>query len=257
MVESQVVETLIVETLGPIVKITLNRPKALNALNPQLLRELGEVLGEISGDEDINAVILTGAGRAFSSGVDIKSMDESREESSAEGRTKLALKIIDTIESMNTPVIAAVNGYCLTGGLELAIACDIIVASETARFGDTHAKWGLTPIWGGSQRLPRIVGAMKAKELVFTGDIISADEAREIGLVNKVVAPEKLDEAAMEMAQKICDNSPYSVRAQKYLINKGLLMNLEDGLEMAENEAPGPTEDSEERLKRFTEKKKS
>jgi enoyl-CoA hydratase/carnithine racemase len=250
-------ETLIVETTGPIVKITLNRPNTLNALNPMLLRELGDVLGEIAGNEAVNAVILTGAGRAFCAGVDIKSMDESGEESSAEGRTKLALKIIDTVENMTTPVIAAVNGFCLTGGLELAIACDIIVASETAKFGDTHAKWGLTPIWGGSQRLPRIVGAMKAKELVFTGDIISADEARKIGLANNVVAPEKLDEAVMEMAKKICDNSPYSVRAQKSLINKGLMMNLADGLKMAEVEAPGPTEDSEERLKRFTSKKKS
>jgi len=248
-------ETLLVDSFGSITKITLNRPHALNALNPTLLRELGEVLGEIAGKDDVHVVILTGAGRAFSAGVDIKSMDESSKETSAEGRTILALKIIDTIENMKIPVIAAVNGYCLTGGLELAIACDIIVASDTAKFGDTHAKWGLTPIWGGSQRLPRIVGAMKAKELVFTGDIISADEAKEFGLVNKVVPSTKLDEAVMEMAEKICDNSPYSIRAQKFLINKGLRMNLEDGLKMAEKEAPGPTEDSEERLRRFTEKK--
>lgn len=249
-------ETVILENAGGIAKVTLNRPQALNALSPQLLKELGDALERISNDDSVSVVILTGAGRAFSAGVDIKSMDESSEESSAEGRTKMALKVIDLIEQMNKPVIGAVNGYCLTGGLELAIACDIIVASENAKFGDTHAKWGLTPLWGGSQRLPRIVGAMKAKELVFTCDIISAKEAREIGLASKVVPAESLDAAVMEMAKKISQNSPYSVRAQKYLINKGLQMDLASGLKMAEKEAPGPTEDSEERLRAFAGKKK-
>ena len=136
-------ETIIVETSGQIAKITLNRPKALNALNPTLLRELGDALGEIAGNESINAVIITGAGRAFSAGVDIKGMDASSEESSAEGRTKLALKIIDTVENMNTPVIAAVNGYCLTGGLELAIACDII---KVRRY---PCEMGIDPHLGG------------------------------------------------------------------------------------------------------------
>jgi len=160
------------------------------------------------------------------------------------------------MENLDKPVIAAVNGYCLTGGLELVLACDMIVASENAKFGDTHAKWGLTPIWGGSQRLPRIVGAMKAKEMVFTCESLTAEEAKEIGLVNRVTSPETLYETVDRMAGKILENSRDSIKAQKYLINKGLKTDFASGLKMAEEEAPGPTSDSEERLKSFKAKKR-
>jgi enoyl-CoA hydratase/carnithine racemase len=249
-------DTILVEKTEGIAKITLNRPQAMNALNPALLRELADAFEALRSDDDLDCVVITGAGRAFCAGVDIKSMDEGSAESSAKARTKLALKIIDTIENLEAPVIAAVNGYCFTGGLELALACDMIVASENAAFGDTHAKWGLTAIWGGSQRLPRVVGVMKAKELMFTCATISAREAKEIGLVNRVTPAEALEDTVMEMARSIAANSRLANRAHKQLINRGMMIDLGSALKMAEQKAPGPTRDSEERLRAFKERKK-
>jgi enoyl-CoA hydratase len=249
-------ETILVDKVDGITKITLNRPQAMNALNPALLRELGQALDGLRTDADLACVVITGTGRAFCAGVDIKSMDEGSEENSAKARTKLALKVIDAIETLEAPVIAAVNGYCFTGGIELALACDMIVASATAAFGDTHAKWGLTAIWGGTQRLPRVVGVMKAKELMFTCATISAQEAKEIGLVNRVVTAEELEATVMEMARSIAANSRLANRAHKRLINQGMLLDLGEALKMAEREAPGPTADSEERLRAFKERKK-
>jgi len=246
--------TIIYEKKDKIARITLNRPQALNAISPQLLGELKAALNKITQDDEVEIVVLTGAGRAFSAGVDIKSMDESSPDSSAETRKRLALDVIEAIESLDKPVIAAVNGYCLTGALELATACDLIVASENATFGDTHARWGLIPMWGGSQRLPRLVGLMKAKEMVFTCDMINAKEAQQIGLVNKVVAPEQLDEAVQELVDKILANSQASIRIQKSLMNRGLKMDYGSALKMAEAEATGPTEDSQARLQSFKKK---
>ncbi len=243
--------TIIYEKKGGMARITLNRPQVLNAINPPLLIDLKAALQDAAEDESVGVVVLTGAGRAFSAGVDIKSMDESSQEYSAAARKKLALEVIAAIENLDKPVIAAVNGHCVTGALELATACDIIIASEKATFGDTHARWGLVPLWGGSQRLPRIVGAMKAKEMVFTCDRLTAGEAQQIGLVNKVVPAEKLDEAVLEMANKILANSRASIRIQKSLINRGLRMDYAAALKMAEAEATGPTEDAAARLQSF------
>lgn len=246
--------TIIYEKKDSIAKITLNRPQVLNAISPQVLLELEEALKDIANDDTIGVVVLTGSGRAFSAGVDIKGMNEASQDSSVATRRRLALDVIEAIENLGKPVIAAVNGYCLTGALELATACDLIVASENATFGDTHARWGLTPTWGGSQRLPRIVGAMKAKEMVFTCDMLSAKEAQQIGLVNKVVAPEKLDEAVQELANKILANSRDSIRIQKSLMNRGLRLDYASGLKMAEEESPGQTGDSASRLQSFRDK---
>ena len=243
--------TITYEKKDRIARITLNRPQVLNAISPQLLLELQEALNDIANDDTVGVVVLTGSGRAFSAGVDIKSMNEGSQDSSAATRKRLALEVIQTIENLDRPVIAAVNGYCLTGALELVTACDLIVASENATFGDTHARWGLVPIWGGSQRLPRIVGAMKAKEMVFTCEMLTAKEAQQIGLVNKVVAPEKLDETVQELASKILANSQASIRIQKSLINRGLRLDYASGLKMEEAEAVGPTDDSKSRLQSF------
>ncbi len=238
-----------------IARITLNRPQALNALTPQLLLELEVALKDIAGDDTVGVVVLTGAGeRAFSAGVDIKSMNETSQDDSATAWKGLALNIIEIIENLDIPVIAAVNGYCLTGGLELATACDIIIASENANFGDTHARWGMTPTWGGSQRLPRLIGPMKAKEMVFACEMIPAAEALRIGLVNKVVPPGKLAEAVLDMARKIAANSRTSIRIQKSLMNRGMKMDYASGLKMAEAESPGATEDSQARLQSFRDK---
>ncbi len=246
---------ILYEKKNRIARITLNRPQALNALSPQLLLELETALKDIVGDNTVGVVVLTGAGeRAFSAGVDIKSMNETSRDSSVTARRRLALDIIEIIENLDIPVIAAVNGYCLTGGLELATACDIIIASENANFGDTHARWGLTPTWGGSQRLPRLIGPMKAKEMVFACEMVPAAEALRIGLVNKVVPPEKLEEAVLDMARKIAANSRTSIRIQKSMMNRGMKMDYASGLKMAEAESPGATEDSQARLQSFRDK---
>jgi len=252
MEETMEYSNIIYEKKDSIATITLNRPQVLNAISPQLLLELEEALKDVASDDTIGVVVLTGSGRAFSSGVDIKGMGS--QDSSVASRRRLALEVIEAIENLDKPVIAAVNGHCLTGALELATACDLIVASENATFGDTHARWGLTPTWGGSQRLPRIVGAMKAKEMVFTCDMLTAKEAQQIGLVNRVVAPEKLDEAVQELANKLLANSRASIRIQKSLINRGLRLDYASGLKMAEEESPGATSDSASRLQSFRDK---
>lgn len=241
--------TIVLEKKNAVAKITLNRPQVLNALNTELLSELRAALHDISTDQSIRLVVLTGAGRAFSAGADIKSIGEGRDEGA--GRQGIALDVIDTIEQLDKPVIAAVHGYCLTGALELITACDLIVASEDALFGDTHARWGLTPTWGGSQRLPRIIGAMKAKEMVFTCEMLPAKEAERIGLVNKVVPNGKLDEALDELSKRIVANSRASIAVQKSLINRGIKMDYESALKMAQAESPGKTEDAEARLQAF------
>lgn len=246
--------TIIYEKQDGIAKITLNRPEALNAISPQVLMELEQALKDIAGDDTVGVVVLTGAGRAFSAGVDIKGMNTDAQGDIVTTRKRLALDVIEALENSDKPVIAAVNGYCLTGALELATACDLIVASESASFGDTHARWGLTPTWGGSQRLPRLIGAMKAKEMVFTCDMLTATEAQQIGLVNKVVPAEKLDEAVQELAGKILANSRASIRIQKSLMNRGLKLDYASGLKMAEEESPGATGDSQTRLQSFRDK---
>lgn len=246
--------TIIYEKQDGIAKITLNRPEVLNAISPQVLMELEQVLKDIASDDTVGVVVLTGAGRAFSAGVDIKGMNTDAQGDIVTTRKRLALDVIEALENLDKPVIAAVNGYCLTGALELATACDLIIASESASFGDTHARWGLTPTWGGSQRLPRLIGAMKAKEMVFTCDMLTATEALQIGLVNKVVPAEKLDEAVQEMADKILANSRASIRIQKSLINRGLKLDYAAGLKMAEEESPGATDDSQSRLQSFRDK---
>ena len=247
-------ENITLEKKDGIARITLNRPQVLNAISPQLLLELETALKDTASDDSVGVVVLTGSGRAFSAGVDIKGMNEASPDSSVATRKRLALDVIETIENLDKPVIAAVNGYCLTGGLELATACDIIIASENAAFGDTHARWGLTPTWGGSQRLPRLIGAMKAKEMVFVCDMLNATEAQQIGLVNKVAAPEKLDEVVQEMANKILANSRASIGIQKSLMNRGLRLDYASGLKMAEAESPGATADSQSRLQSFRDK---
>jgi enoyl-CoA hydratase/carnithine racemase len=246
-------ESIILEKREGIAKITLNRPQALNALSEQIFSEITAALEDIGKDESVGVVIITGAGRAFSAGRDIKDLREhgTGERGGAGAETQvLARKTIEALENLPKPVIAMVNGYCLTGALELAMGCDVIIASENAVFGDTHARWGLRPTWGLSQRLPRAVGVMKAKELSFTADMISAQEAERIGLINKVVPAEKLEEATKELAEKMLSNSRGSIAAYKYLINQGMKTDLATGLRF-EVEAVITIEDTQERLQSF------
>lgn len=243
------------ETADGVRTITLNRPAALNALNGDLLRELRDALLEADRDEGVGAVILTGAGRAFSAGVDLKFLGGPSGGGMSHAEfTALARETLGTIEKIGKPVIAAVRGYAVTGALELVLACDMIVASEGAKFGDTHAKFGLTPVWGGSQRLPRLVGAMKAREILFTSELITAREAERIGLVNRVVPEDQLAEAAREIARKIAANSRVSVRVLKRLVNEGLKVEMREGFAY-EDTLSETVPDRMERLSSFSKKK--
>ena len=244
-------ESIILEKKEGIAKITLNRPQALNALNEQIFSEILAALEDIGKDESVGVVVITGAGRAFSAGRDIKALRE-REVGGGTGTEihGMAREVIEAIENLPKPVIAMVNGYCLTGALEMFMNCDVIIASENAVFGDTHARWGLRPLWGLSQRLPRAVGVVKAKELAFTADMISAQEAERIGLINKVVPAEKLEEATRELAEKMLSNSRGSIAAYKYLINQATKVDLATGLRI-EAEANIVIEDAQERLQSF------
>ena len=219
-------ETLIVEKKQGIGKIILNRPEVLNALSLKLLSELEQAFRDMESDEQIHAVVLSGTGRAFSTGRDLKEV----------GEFVTPTGIPKVVASLTKPVIGAVNGYCYTGGLELALSCDLLIAAQNAIFCDTHARYGLLHGWGGTQRLPRAVGARKAKELLFTCEPVNATEAERIGLVNKVVPQDRLMEEAEELARKIAANSQSSVRKMKFLINQTMETSLATGLELEAQE---------------------
>lgn len=205
--------------------VTISRPKAMNALNTDVLRELWEVFTEIGKDGGLRAVIVTGEGRAFVAGADIAEM---RGLNALEGRRMMVLghQVMDLIESTEKPVIAAVNGYALGGGCELAMACDIRIASEKARFAQPEVGLGIIPGFGGTQRLARLVGKGMAKYMILTGTTIDAVEAYRIGLVEKVTSPENLMAEAEKTAKKIASNAPIAVAAAKSAINNGLNMDL-------------------------------
>lgn len=237
--------------------VTINRPKALNALNSETLKELNEVIDEIIKDEDIYAVVITGAGeKAFVAGADITEM---KNMTVMEGRkfSMLGNSIFRKLENMEKPVIAALNGFTLGGGCELALACDIRIGSCKAKLGQPEAGLGITPGFGGTQRLSRLVGASIAKELIFTGKIIDANEAYRIGLINKVVEPEKLMEEAKALAAAIAANAPIAVRLSKTAINRGLQLDMDTAI-MYEAEVFGEcfsTEDQKEGMSAFVEKR--
>lgn len=238
--------------------LTMNRPKALNALNSETLRELSQLLDEIAQDDSVKVLIITGAEKAFVAGADITEMLHM---SSAEGRTfgLLGQATFNKIENMPKPVIAAINGFALGGGCELAMACDIRIASEKAKFGQPEVGLGIVPGFAGTQRLPRLVGKGRAKEILFTGEMFDAQEAYRIGLVNKVVAPEELMEAAKTMARKILKNAPYAVALCKAAVNLGLDVSLDAGQEYEATlfGVTCSTEDKKEGMSAFVEKRKA
>ena len=238
-----------------IVWITINRPDVMNALNPATLSEIKAAVQDAGKDNDIGVVVITGTGRAFSTGVDLIALGDRKLERGRVGPIldEPAGELINAIQVLPKVVIAMVNGYCLTGALEIVLACDLIVASEQARFGDTHGRWGFRPSWGMSQRLPRLIGILKAKEMSFTADMITAQEAERIGLANMVVPAEKLEETVRGLAAKIMGNSPKTVAAIKYLYNQGMKDTLEKGLEL-EAKSEFDIADTEERLKSFRKK---
>ena len=218
-------------------KIVLNRPKVMNALNREMLLELKKALKQAGRDKEIAVVVITGAGRAFSAGVDLGFLGAQNPSNGRVGGVldRPARGVIEAIQEMPKAVIAAVNGHCYAGALEIALACDLIVASEDALFGDTHVRWGLRPSWGMSARLPLAVGYMKAKELSFTAKVITAREAEAIGLVNVVVAADKMEAAVKEWARNIMSNSLDAVAAYKRLYNDALAKAGKEGLRAESN----------------------
>lgn len=245
-------ETILYRTEGGIGRITMNRPEAMNAITPTMLTELKAAVLEAGADEATQVIVLTGAGKAFCAGVDLKALGDRSLTGGKVGDILdiPARELINAIRAVPKPVIALVNGYCFTGAMEIMLACDLVIASENAKIGDTHAKWGLRPTWGMSARLPRRVGFLKAKELSFTADAVTAGEAERIGLVNLAVPAEALEEALESMATKIMANSPQSIAAYKHLYNTNESMTLEEslGLEFASEFA---IPDTEERLSGF------
>ncbi|MBU3127259.1 short-chain-enoyl-CoA hydratase [Clostridium tagluense] len=235
--------------------ITISRPKALNALNTETLKELELAIDEIANDDQIYAVIITGEGKAFVAGADISEMKDL----DAMGGRKfgnLGNRVFRKLETLEKPVIAAVNGFALGGGCELSMACDIRIASSKAKFGQPEAGLGITPGFGGTQRLARLVGTGMAKQLLFTAEIINAEEALRIGLVNKVVEPENLIEEAKLLAKKIVSNAPIAVKLCKTAINRGMQMDIDTAL-IYEAEIFGAcfaTEDQKSGMTAFLEK---
>jgi enoyl-CoA hydratase/3-hydroxyacyl-CoA dehydrogenase len=237
--------------------IYMNRPEALNALNSKVLKDLEAAVDEFAADPEVRALILTGAGNAFVAGADIKemmdqSLDQSRE------YTKYGQEVFNKIQKLNKPVIAAVNGFALGGGCELALACDMIIASERAKFGLPEVGLGIHPGFGGTQRLPRLIGKARAKELIFTGNHYSAQDAYKIGLVNKVVPPGDLLNEAKTMAKTIAYKGPVAVALAKDAINRGMETALIEGLTIElDNIAKAfQTEDKVEGMDAFVKRRK-
>jgi Enoyl-CoA hydratase/carnithine racemase len=249
---------LLLEKNGPVAVLTLNRPKALNALNSDTLTELSTALDELGRDSSVKVVILTGSGeKAFVAGADISQM---KDFNSLEGRrfAQLGQATFRKIELLPQPVIAAINGFALGGGCELSMACDIRIASENAKFGQPEVTLGLTAGFGGTQRLPRLVGTGLASEILFTGDIIDAQEAYRIGLVNKVYPLETLMEEAQKLAKRIAGRAPAAVQLSKSAIQRGVNMDL-DSAQAYESEVFGltfSTKDQTEGCTAFVEKRK-
>ena len=238
--------------------VKINRPDKLNAMNTDVARELISVFEDLDHDDGLRAVILTGEGtKAFSAGADISYMSKISPDESVE-YAKLGQKLTSTVELVRHPTIAAINGFALGGGCELALACDIRIAADTARMGQPEVTIGIPPGWGGTQRLMRIVGVANAKELVYRGNMIPADEALRIGLVNRVVSPDSLMEEAGKMASQIAANSVMGVRMSKTAINRGRNADLDTGLsiELLAWRNCFTHKDRQEMMARFLEKSK-
>ena len=222
-------KNIVIEKKDVVGIIKMNRPESLNALNIETLGEIRDAVTLLNTDDDVKVLIFTGEGKGFIAGADIKQMKDMNEDEAREF-CNLGQKIFDIIENLDKPVIAAVNGFALGGGCELAMACDIRIASENAKFGQPEVNLGIIPGFGGTQRLSRLVGKGIAKELIFTGDMIDAPTALRIGLVNKVIAAENLLDETIGIAQKIASKGPAAILIAKSVINRGSDTDLTKGL---------------------------
>ncbi|MHB8076715.1 enoyl-CoA hydratase/isomerase family protein [Desulfosporosinus fructosivorans] len=249
-------ETIIVEIEEGIASITLNRPEVLNALNDKVFNELEEAATKLAADNDVRVVIITGGEKVFAAGADISQMASSTAVDVATGE-KPSLRAFKAIENMPKPVIASISGFALGGGCELTLVADVRIAADNAQFGLPEIKLGILPGAGGTQRLPRLIGIGRAKELIFSGCFIAADEALRIGLVNKVVPADQLSAETQKMAKRFAVQGAVALRLAKSAVNEGLRMDLEAGLEYEHKcfSLLFATEDQKEGMKAFMEKR--
>jgi len=250
-------KNIIVEKKDGIETITINRPNVLNALNIETIGELSKAVDELEEDKKMKVAVLTGKGKAFIAGADIKQMKD-MSPLEAKEFAEIGHSLLMKIENSRLPFIAAVNGYALGGGCEVMMACDIVIASASAKIGQPEINLGIHPGFGGTQRLPRLVGKAKAKELLLTGDTIGAEEALRIGLVNKVIDNDKLAEETEKLAQKIAAKSSVQTDFIKSLVNKGTDIDLPSAcsLEISYFSSSFSTEDQKEGMTAFLEKRK-
>jgi enoyl-CoA hydratase len=243
-----------------IIKIVINRPEVRNALNIAVRQELKTAVSEIDQDKDVCAVIITGAGdKAFVSGADLSFLKDASPEQMTEYEATLGQQLYADIENIGVPVIAMINGFCLGGGLELVMCCDIRIASTNAKFGQPEINVGIIPGGGGTQRLPRLIGWGRAKELIYTGRIMDSEEAEKFGLVERVVSPDKLEEEVNRIVQSIAAKSSIIMRLAKKAVNNGMYTDLESGLagERENFALCFATEDQKEGVSAFLEKRQA
>lgn len=220
---------IIFEKKPPIAWIILNRPDKLNAINSIMLQELSEAIDFVKKEKNIRCLVIKGQGKAFSSGADLKDLKELTSEN-VKQFSRMGQKVFSKIEKLSKPIIASIDGLVLGGGLELLLVCDFKIASENSEFGFPEIKLGLVPAWGGTQRLPSIIGFSNSKRLILTGDRITAYEALKIGLIDKVVPSKDLESETEFFLKKLCNNSIEAIKLSKLLINKNLNKSLEEGL---------------------------
>jgi enoyl-CoA hydratase/carnithine racemase len=256
-------EDLIFDVTDQIATITLNRPDRLNALSPKMRVEMLEALTTSNEDTNVRAIIITGAGRGFCSGGDVKAMNEARTSGAVNALEDRMAPIRDDVvlamRNADKPVIAAVNGAAAGAGMNIALACDIRIASTSAKFGQTFAKRGLHPDWGGTYFLPRLVGMAKACEMIWTGEMIGAEESLELGIVSQLTEPEALMTTTIELAKKIAAGPPIAIRMSKRAMYRNMESSLREALEyetFAQNICAG-TQDAKEGIAAFVEKREA
>jgi enoyl-CoA hydratase len=227
---------LLLDRQGPVAIVTLNRPEAMNALNRALRAKLAETMYVLNADNDVRVVVLTGAGpKAFTAGLDLKELGSDASALGAANDQAPAANPVRAVAACAKPVIGAINGVAITGGFELALACDILIASEAARFADTHARVGIMPGWGLSQKLSRLIGIHRAKELSLSGNFLDAATAERWGLVNRVVPAEQLMAAAIKLANDIATASPKNVQTYKRIIDDGYAVPFGEAMQLEHN----------------------
>jgi len=249
---------ILLEKKGNIAILTLNRPEVLNAFSVEMRQDIGTAFYDLAKDDAVRAVVVTGAGRAFSAGGDIKTWGDSKRTNSMEIITQAAHRAITNLIALEKPVIAMVNGDAIGAGCNLALACDLVIASKDARFGQAFVKLGLGPDWGGAYLLPRLVGLARAKELIFTGKNISGEEAFEIGLINRVVDNKDLEPEVMKLAEKLSGMATKAIGMAKTFLHGAWKMDITEALEYegSMQQELMKTEDHKNAVKSFLKKNK-